>query len=591
MANLNQYGNRNQTDAAMEEASQSGEGQKLFDKASHKAGGKVTGGVKRKLFGKKTGDAPSKPSVTELASKARNSVKEKGLIGAMKDGIRFKGQAAKGLLKNPMTWGVLALVLIFGKTAENLFADDSDAFGMTQDEFTTTLLTESGDLSEDGVAVLMSDCPKTKPASDDVHAVDKNASMEANARLVYSVFKSYGLSNEKIAGMLGNMQHETDIVDPTCIEGIYNEPNQVGPRKQEAFADLNAWTTGTIFPLYEKRGVSISKPGYMGLDGNYYCGIGLIQWTGEGAEHMISIANAMGKNWWSMDFQLAYMLSDTHYRKGFLQRWMGEGDQSVSDAAYYFAKWYEGNTSNGAVGRIAKAEEWLPIIETWEVDTAYVQSVMALSTTMGGVSGDTQMAKKADQCGTSRGDYDNSSMASAMVSYAHPSTAAAHNDGTELYQAVHRAIFPGDSYFKSCDRSVACAVRWSGSDDTYPAGNTGFQLNYLKSSDKWESVGMAGSLTAEDLLPGDVFCVSGHTFMYVGTELVHQYHPDTDASYETVSGSLEDYSPGCCNQAADILSRNGQDWNGHGEYEVFRCVKPDNSPKYKDAGSTVHLEP
>lgn len=84
-----------------------------------------------------------------------------------------------------------------------------------------------------------------------------------------------------------------------------------------------------------------------------------------------------------------------------------------------------------------------------------------------------------------------------------------------------------------------------------------------------------------------MFIVNGHTFMYVGTDLIQQFHAGTDPSYNSVSGSLEDWSPACDASTSSILGRGGQDWNGHGEYEVFRCVKPDNSTTYKDAGTSA----
>ena len=570
MANLDDWGKGNETNQEMAKATQKSElGQKVSGKLKGKAKGLVKKGTK----------------------KVKDKLGADGLKQTAKGAGKVLQKAAKSTLKHPATWVVLALVFLLGGSGFTKSMSSTEQEMLVGGVPVNSILTEDGELSGEGVSILMSDCPELKVAEDGTHLVDKGAAKEANAKLVYSVFKSNGLSDEMIAGILGNMEHETEVVDPTCIEGIYNEPNQVGPRKQAAFADLDAWTTGTIFPKYEENGISISKAGYQGPSGKYYCGIGLIQWTGEGAEQILTVAQGLGRNWYDMDFQLAYMLSDAYYRKGFFAKWKAEPAQTVSEAAYYFAKWYEGNTSHGAVGRIEKAEAWYPIIQSWTVDSAYANSITALAGSMGLVETDNALAAKGKNCGTSSiGQYDNSSMAAAMVSYAYPSTSEAHNDGTAIYQQVHRYIFPGDSYFKSCDRSVACAVRWSGSDDTYPKGNTDYQLSYLRNSDKWESVGMAGSLTMADLQPGDVFCVSGHTFMYVGTELIQRFHPGANPSFDTVSGSLEDYSPGCCAQASEIIGRGGMDWNGHGEYEVFRCVKPDNSETYQAAGGAAVVE-
>ena len=83
---------------------------------------------------------------------------------------------------------------------------------------------------------------------------------------------------------------------------------------------------------------------------------------------------------------------------------------------------------------------------------------------------------------------------------------------------------------------------------------------------------------------GDVFCLDGHTFLYVGTDAVKAKYPDSNG--DSVSASYQERSPGVGNDASDIINRmNGQDWIGRGEYQVFRCVKPDHSTTYTNAGS------
>ena len=74
-------------------------------------------------------------------------------------------------------------------------------------------------------------------------SVDADKQMEENAIKVWSVFKEKGLTDEEIAGMLGNLEAESSI-DPTCIEGIYDEPYQIGSRKQQAIDDPNSYCTG-----------------------------------------------------------------------------------------------------------------------------------------------------------------------------------------------------------------------------------------------------------------------------------------------------------------------------------------------------------
>ena len=53
-----------------------------------------------------------------------------------------------------------------------------------------------------------------------------NGPMDKSAQKLYSVGKALCMSNEQIAGMLGNAQRESQV-DPTCIEGIYEDRKSV----------------------------------------------------------------------------------------------------------------------------------------------------------------------------------------------------------------------------------------------------------------------------------------------------------------------------------------------------------------------------
>ena len=175
----------------------------------------------------------------------------------------------------------------------------------------SSLIDAEGNLTEDGVAVIMDDCPEVTMEPGDI---DEDATTEANARKLYSVFKSYGLTDECIAGMLGNLSVESGI-DPTGLEGVFGEPFQIGPKKQDALADLNDYTLHTLFPMYGN--ISVIEDGYRGSDGKYYCGLGLIQWTGPNAEKFLKVGQSTGYQWYALEYQLAYMVGDTHYRGGF----------------------------------------------------------------------------------------------------------------------------------------------------------------------------------------------------------------------------------------------------------------------------------
>lgn len=420
--------------------------------------------------------------------------------------------------------------------------------------------------------------------------IDANAVMLENAKKVYSVMKTFGLSDEQIAGMLGNWQIESGI-DPTTIEGIYDETQNVqGPKHQDAMKDWDAYVRGPLSRIYAKNGKDYTQnSGYMASDGKKYPGIGLVQWTGGGAMNFLNFAQSLKKDWWTIDYQLAYMLAKDaptgQYGKQFWPTYKGQS-VSAGEASTWFAQYFEGNTTMAIPERAAAAEKWLAQEKSWSVDANYGNSIIAMAKQLGDVATDGAVAGKLKKCVRSM-NYDNSTLANAAVSYAYETQDEGKgNDGTPLYRRLHEVIWPGDPYFQSCDRGVATAVRWSGTDEEFPAGATGTQLAYLTSSDKWTKVGGSGSVKMEELMPGDIFCLDGHIFMYVGHEAVIAKYPDAGAKVDSVSASYQERSPGCGVDANDIIERmKGQDWIGRGEYQIFRCSKPDNGTKYKDAGA------
>ena len=73
----------------------------------------------------------------------------------------------------------------------------------------------------------------SKAADAKAEAVNTEAITLDNAKKVWSVFKAYGLSNEQIAGILGNWSVESGI-DPSGFEGIFSEHFQpTGPKHTE----------------------------------------------------------------------------------------------------------------------------------------------------------------------------------------------------------------------------------------------------------------------------------------------------------------------------------------------------------------------
>ena len=169
-----------------------------------------------------------------------------------------------------------------------------------------------GAMSADDLARITSkpDCRETYQAAQVAGAstlndIDMDAQKRENARIIYSVLKTYNpnLSDAHIAAALSNWDAEGGI-DPTSIEGIYDEHYQVGPRKQAAMSDDLASHTVQLMDSYT---ISINRNAYFASEpGHYMCGMGMAQHTGNGAWAFLSAARGLGVEWSDMGFNIAY---------------------------------------------------------------------------------------------------------------------------------------------------------------------------------------------------------------------------------------------------------------------------------------------
>ncbi len=200
-----------------------------------------------------------------------------------------------------------------------------------------------------------------------------------NAKVIYRYLKGLGAPDAMIAGCLGNWSVESGI-DPTGVEGIYDEPHVIGPRKTAAMADPGSYT---LYDLKPRTKIRVNWDAYRGRDGVYYPGIGLGGFTGPAATDLMDLAAGTGGNWYDLEVQLRYcteksiLCRDGRTRPGYRTYFFtGESTQSryasmtASQAAYHFFHDWEGMQYsqyyklNGAE-RSAKAEEYLKLFRSW----------------------------------------------------------------------------------------------------------------------------------------------------------------------------------------------------------------------------------
>lgn len=450
---------------------------------------------------------------------------------------------------------------------------------------------------------------------------DTSGLMREYAEKAWAVGKAIGMTDEQCAGMLGNMQQECSM-DPTTIEAIYDEPFNInGPRKSAAASDLCAYCTTTLRQAYINTGYGINawttsqgctmayapktdpdahnllSQWYEGTDGHFFPGIGLFGFTGIEGNALVNYAAAGSKDWWDFDLQMAFIIDTTggYSRASWVESWVASGGpSSPEEAATEWNLNFEGNSGDiEGNHRRMYARNWYNEFRGTSGDSAYAASIIALADSIQGGALNTSVAEAQDECAEATPSYDNSNLAKAAVAYAYETTDEGRgNNGTELYQAVHDAVLaPGDTYYMSCDRGVACAVRWSGADDNFEYQGTSSQDVYLASHpEKWEFVGRwnGSDVTFDELQPGDILITTaarrggsnGHIVMFVGNETVQAKYPG--ATGNTVSASLNTRSPGC--------EAIGDGWSVGEGYYVYRNIQPEENPQYIDCVAGMDLD-
>lgn len=375
-------------------------------------------------------------------------------------------------------------------------------------------------------------------AADDAVS-DVSAKTEENAKTVYSVLSAWGMSDENIAGVLGNWSHESGI-DPTGVETIFDEKFTIGPRKKDA--ESKGFKISQVDPAYSARFPAIDL-----------MGIGLGQWTNGRNALLTEYAASIGKPWSTLETQLGFMISkDDPARVAQVKALIdnSEGGSVSASTSYFLTKW-EGINDGTLGSRESAAGTWFAKMGGWEKNKSLADSILAQSGSAVTGANNSSVAAAASKCKSHGGKVDNSTMVKAAISYAWPyNDDGKGNDGTDIYKYLHKEVLgESDNYFASCDRTVATAVRWSGTDDTYPAGGVSNQLEYLQGQggSKWTKIDYNGDKSK--LQPGDVLLRTtggvSHTVMYVGEDSVKEVwgEGNYEPQGEIVSGSLNDRAP------------------------------------------------
>jgi hypothetical protein len=141
--------------------------------------------------------------------------------------------------------------------------------------------------------IVCTDCGNTESTSD----IDETGSFEANKKAIFNILKNEGFTSEAAAGVIGCMMGESAELDPTSVEAIFDEPFQIGEKKQKAI-DCNF-------------NMKIYSPGnwYSAL-GDGPAGIGIVGWTFGRNTSLRNYAKEQGGEWYELETQIKYVLKE-----------------------------------------------------------------------------------------------------------------------------------------------------------------------------------------------------------------------------------------------------------------------------------------
>ncbi|HEU5122176.1 MAG TPA: phage tail tip lysozyme [Candidatus Saccharimonadales bacterium] len=288
----------------------------------------------------------------------------------------------------------------------------------------------------------------------------QNPPPEKYAETVWAFFLGKGLTPEQAAGVMGNIQQESNF----------------NPEAEE-------------FPG-ENRG-----------------GYGIVQWTGGRRDKLVQEAGKQGVPPSNLAFQLEFLFQESNSRKakpeyGGGNEWEGlKKVQTIGGATRYWHDNFERSADNESViqRRIGYAQDWF---------NKFNGKVGASSSAGCGVGDTSTIATTVKSYAWKTFQ--------ATTTTKKPEYVTAVNKARSEGRYVGGGQYPG----VDCGGFVTTVMYDSGFDKAYNSnargGNTGPQRTWLENN--WTKLGSGSGIDAGSLRMGDVAMSDGHTFMFVGKE-------------------------------------------------------------------------
>ena len=220
------------------------------------------------------------------------------------------------------------------------------------------------------------------------------AEQEENVKKIHSALKEWGLTDIQVAGAVGNGEQESGL-DPKKFESDYvaggkykTEENYERTRKDGPLVENIFGSWSTFASYYGSKG--LNEEGYRegAPAGKHTLGIGVWQWTGNGAMGLYNYAKDKGVDMWTMDTQLKFMLSSFKNQASYYHRLEKYRDMKSSNpeqaALDFLNNWEYGagsfapndGTHALAEKRMQYAAKWYVKIKEMQVDKTYAKSIL-----------------------------------------------------------------------------------------------------------------------------------------------------------------------------------------------------------------------
>lgn len=229
---------------------------------------------------------------------------------------------------------------------------------------------------------------------------------EQNRYKVWSIFKTYGMTDAQVIGILANFEAEGGMY-PQYLEGNLAIAGNTFDEKVEYFNEHHDEYTETLLKEVYKlndtqianarksTGYKTTRPDgkdihagyYFSGSGNHggkgYCGIGMAQWTGEHAESLIEWSKSKSLNWGELEVQIGWMITPKENGGDEMERIIREykektKDSGVLDCTEWWCRKYEApsNIDTAVTDRCSKAQKLQPELENKGWDSAFGRKVL-----------------------------------------------------------------------------------------------------------------------------------------------------------------------------------------------------------------------